>query len=804
MKHLYLVIVIVFTSLLSNAQNATLTGTVRDEETSEPLGGATIKYEKGRGNITDASGKYQLSLPAGDYEIAVTFIGYKTYKEKVTLTAGEKKTLNIQLKSSAIQVSQVVTVSAYRKNVAKETVTTEVVSKNQIKNTNSNDLGEAVSKTPGVLVQDGQISIRGGSSYSYGVGTRTAVLSDGLNLTSADLGEGQSKMVPLSNVKQVEVTKGASSVIYGSSALNGVVNVVTEWPTDSDPKTEVELNFGFFNAPPKGVVRWWGDNLPPAFGIINFNHQRRIKNLQLVASANITKNEGYLQTSGELRQQVLLKTRYLHPKIEGLNFGVNGSFQYETSDRFFISRNLDSLALFVATGSDDQYYRASVDPFVSYTNSKGHRFNGNYRYMHIFRPGGTIANAVSNQIIADNQYQYRWKNMLVVTAGIPFSVGVSSSNLYPGTRINYAVSAYTQVEFNYKFLSLQGGLRYEIAAVDTAITIGFPIKAGSRQSTPVGLPVFRSGINIQAAKATFFRASWGQGYRIPSIGEKFVAQEFIGGLMIVPNDTLSAETGWSLELGFKQGFKIGKWSAYVDAAFYWQEYKNFIEFQIGSWDNRYSNGAPIFPDSLEFPFAGTGKLLGLRAFNVENARIAGYEAGIAGTGSIGPVGINILAGYTYTWPGKNERDTSGNLNYSTGEFIRDMFRYNFRRLELTDPDTSKLLYYRIRHLFRADIELSYWKFYVGATLNYGSIPEKIPALFKAASVVIFGNLNELDEYVRARPNGDFFMDMRMGMNINDHFKIGFIVKNVTNRLYMLRPGKPEPLRNYTLQLRYTF
>jgi hypothetical protein len=46
-----------------------------------------------------------------------------------------------------------------------------------------------------------------------------------------------------------------------------------------------------------------------------------------------------------------------------------------------------------------------------------------------------------------------------------------------------------------------------------------------------GRPVFRSGINLQAGKATFFRASWGQGYRIPSIGERFVAQEFFGGFL---------------------------------------------------------------------------------------------------------------------------------------------------------------------------------------------------------------------------------------------------------------------------------
>lgn len=802
---------LLFTIVLLNAQTTEIRGTVLDNESAEPLAGATVKFEKGRGLLTDVSGKFHFSVPEGEYDLTVSYIGYKNFKEKLVVKAGESQDLKIQLKPAAIQISQVVTVSQYRKNSAKETVTTEVVNKSQIKNTNANDLGEVVNKTPGVLVQDGQISIRGGSSYSYGVGTRTAVLSDGLSMMSADLGEGQSKMVPLANVKQVEVIKGASSVVYGSSALNGVVNVVTEWPTDFDPKTEVEINFGVYDNPPKGYNKWWGDNTLPAFGNVNFNYQQRIKQLQVVAAANITRNDGYLQSSDETREQVLFKLRYLHPKIAGLNFGLNGSLQNELSNRFFISKDVAANSLFLGVGSGDGYWRTTIDPFVSYTAKKDHRITSSFRYMNIFRPGGDLPDAVSHQLISDNQYQYRWKKMIVFTAGIPFNVGFSRSNLYPEVRKNFAASVYGQLEFNYKILTLQGGFRYEISAIDTDIVVGFPYKRNQQPNVRsgdkkilLGIPIFRAGMNIQAAAATFFRFSWGQGYRIPSIAEKYIANEFVGGLRIIPNDTLKSETGWSLELGFKQGFKIGNWSAYVDAAFFWQEYQNFIEFELGTWPNRYGNGTKIFPDSLEFPFPGSGKLLGLKALNVENARIAGYELSIAGNGKIGPVGLQLIAGYTYTWPGKSERDSSGHSNYPVSTFFKDMFYYNFHKIGLSDADTSKLLYYRIRHLFRMDFEATYWKVYVGATLNYGSAPEKVPGLFKAAANLIFGDVNALDNYLIKHSNGDFFMDVRAGIKFDEHFRLGLIIKNVTNRMYSLRPGKPEPLRNYTVQLRYTF
>ncbi len=800
-----LIVTLLFYCLTGFAQNAEVRGTVMDAETKETLPGATFKYEKGRGILSDASGKFKASLPAGEYEFTFSFIGYKTSKFKVTLAAGQKLDTIIELQTSAIQIAQTVTVSAYRKNAAKETVTTEVIDRALIKNTNANELGEVVAKTPGVLVQDGQISMRGGSSYSYGVGTRTAVMVDGLSMLSADLGEAQNKMIPLSNIKQVEVIKGASSVMYGSSALNGVVNIITQWPTEAEAKHELEINTGFYDNPAKGITKWWGDGLRPFFANLNFNRQQQVKQFQYVISANITRNEGFTQTSDEMREQIVFRTRYLHPKIPGLTFGVNGSFQQENSNRFFISKNLDSSAFLVNLGSGDNYLRTSIDPHVSYTSLKGHRIVSQWRYMNIFRNGNAPdPDAISHQIIADNQYQYRLRNALIITAGLPFNVGVSSSNLYPGKRITYYAATYLQLEYNYKILSLQGGLRYEISGVDTNRLWGFNYKINGKN---VQLPIFRAGINIQAAKASFFRLSWGQGYRIPSVAEKYISNEFLTGLRIIPNDTLRSEHGWSTEFGFKQLFQIGKWKGQVDVSLFYQRYTDFIEFRIGLHPNRYGNGQPIFPDTAEFGyplFNQKHELLGLKAVNVENARIAGYEIELGGMGSIGPVGVRLMAGYTYNWPASDIKDSTGKSTYSDAAFFRDMFKYNFKRVDTADPVGNNILYYRMRHLLRADVELTYWKMYVGATFYYGSMPEKIPQLFKVASSFIFGDINALDNYMEQHKHGDYAVDIRAGIDVTKNIKLGFIVKNVANRYYSLRPGKPEPMRNFTFQFRYNF
>lgn len=763
------------------AQETVFKGTVRDESTNEPVSGVSVKIDKSRGGITDAAGKFSIKVTEGEHDIAFSSIGFKTERMKITVAAGEQKNVEVQLKTSAIEINTVETVSQFKRNSATETVSIAVIGADQIKNTNSLDLGDAISKTAGVLVQDGQISIRGGSSYSYGVGSRTAVLQDGLPLMSPDLGDAQINMAALSNVKQIEVVKGASSVVYGSGALNGVINVISQWPTESEPKNEISVNTSISDRPKLKYQQWW--EAPPFSTNINFNHAQRVKNIQYIVAGNITEIKSFLQFNDQFRMQALFKLRYLHPKIEGLNFGINGSLQYERSERFFISTNLDTGAFMRGSGSDDRYIRSNLDPFLNYQNSKGHKVSVNIRYLNLFRKGnGTDPNQVGHMLVIYNQYQYRWKNMLVFTTGAPFDIAATSSNLYKGNGFIFHSGLYGQLEFDYKFLTIQGGLRYEASGVDSVIESKVP-------------PIFRSGINLKAAPATFFRASFGQSYRTPSLGEKYIAQQFSGDLLIVPNDTLKPERNWSIELGFWQGFKIGNWKGYFDASFFWQESRNFIEYEIGQWQNKWSNGTQIFPDSLQF-FGNT--VLGLKPLNIQNTRLAGYELMLHGEGKIGPVGLKLDAGYTYTYPGQ----MSDTAKYPVGQFIKDMFTYNFKRVQ--GNDLNKIVEYRVRHLVHADVELSFWKCYLGATVFYGSEPEKIPPLFQFASIVLFKDEHALDNYVQQHAKGDYQIDIRAGLKLNEHIKLGFIVKNLTNRYYSLRPGKPEPVRNFTLQFTYMF
>ena len=128
------------------------------------------------------------------------------------------------------------------KKLKEVTVSVDVINARIIENKNCVTLKDVLRNAPGVQITDGQLNIRAGSGWTYGAGSRVLVMIDDMPLLSADQGEVLFNMVPLENVEQVEIIKGASSALYGSSALNGIVNVRSKMP-GLKPETKVGIKY---------------------------------------------------------------------------------------------------------------------------------------------------------------------------------------------------------------------------------------------------------------------------------------------------------------------------------------------------------------------------------------------------------------------------------------------------------------------------------------------------------------------------------------------------------------------------------
>lgn len=788
MKQLLLSVLYVAMIGLGWGQNATINVSVSDAKTGETLPGASV-FVDGQGiGSTDMDGKIQLSVSAGKHKLTSSYMGYDATSQSLTISEGEVRNISLSLNSSSVDLNTtVVTGSRYEKDLKLETVSMEVMDAEFMKRTNSVDVSEALNKMPGITITDGQASIRGGSGFSYGVGSRVSLLVDGLPLLAADQSNIEWQYLPMENIQQVEVIKGSSSVLYGSGAMNGLINVLTAWPTDK-PSTSISVYSFIYSDPPRIETRWWNPyDMPFGTGLF-FNHSRTIgKNFDLVVGGNYHFERSYLENNGDFRGRVNFKTRYRHPKIKGLTFGVNGNFMYERKGQYFLWKNSDLDILRSYASSDSKYYYLQIDPNVHYFDAKGNRHSLRTRYFRKFRFGsGSTIDLQANVALLDYQYQRSFlKNMFTVTVGTTGSYGWVQSNLFVDSLQNdtngvpkkyfniYSAAVFAQLEFSWKRLQMVAGVRYELNGADSFLV--------------TSIPVGRFGLNFRASESTFLRASFGQSYRLPSLAERFVAAELFPGFDIIPNFDLQPESGWSAEIGIKQYFKAGKnWGAYLDFAMFWMEYTNMIQYSIG-----------IF--QLPGDTTGPGQL-GYKPFNVERARVAGFELTLMGKGKIGPVEIIPQIGYTYTYPGNLSESPS---QENVGNYLSNMFSTFGQNLSNSAQD-SLLLPFRNRHMFRGNLDVTWKGFSVGTTLYYNTFMEKIDPNILYLEVAIPGFITP---YVNNRQDrsGDFFMDLRASyLFAKWKTKVSFVIKNVTNLEYAARPGILSPIRSFNLRFDFNF
>lgn len=744
----------------------TISGKVTDGSNGETLIGVNIVNQESVGTTTDLDGNYTLKLSPGNHTLIFKFIGFQEIKKKVSLEAEENLTLNIELPLESKTLDLVVvTGSQYEKKVEEEMVTIDVVQDYLIQNTASPDLKAAVSKVPGVTILDGQVSIRGGSGYSYGVGSRVQLVIDDLPLLTGDLKDIQWSAIPMETAQQIEVVKGSSSSLYGSGAMNGVIHVRTGWAKDK-PETQFRIYQGIYDTPGYKEARWWENTFSPAFTGVFFSHRRKVKNFDFVIGGHGSSDQTYLQRGHRQAARINLKSRYRSQKIKGLSAGINANFQFQQSGRFILWKdNLEGAYIPLdGTSSTDKYTMLNVDPYIQYLSDKVGTHTLRSRYYRVERRNGNFEDpSTSNVMFFDYRFQNEFKYKFNLIAGIQYQYIWSASTLYPdaGTIITHNPAFYAQLEKRFKDrVSVLFGLRSEMNEIPSVRSEWIETYLGEGVNMPL---IFRFGLNAKLAKKTNLRLSFGQSFRFPSIGEKYVNAS-LGVIDIRPNEDLKAEQGWSAELGIKQGFRVLSWHANFDAALFWSEYRDMIEY-----------GLQLDDTGIYF-----------RPENISKARVAGFELGLQGDGNLGPIPMRVYLGYTFNYPADLQSDTT---QENFGVYMQNLFT------SISNPDSLSelsILKYRIANVFKADIELDLWKFVLGYTVEYTSYMDRIDASFQAL-------LPGFSEYRELNTKGIWRMDARLGVNIGKNQNVAFIVKNMLNEFYSVRPGVMEPPRSFTIQ-----
>jgi outer membrane receptor protein involved in Fe transport len=718
-------------------------GTITDAANNEPLIAATIKIGQ-KGVVTDVNGAYSIDLQAGTYTIDFSYIGYDAKKVTITLAAGAQIMLNISLTESTNLLNAVVSSSTkFDRPLAEITVSMEVLKPDLVKSTNSVSIDGALKRLPGVDVVDGQANIRGGSGFSYGAGSRVLLLMDDIPALQADAGFPNWSDIPTENIDQVEVIKGASSALYGSAALNGVINVRTAY-AKSKPETEIATYYTHYFKPKDAQKVWW--NKSPFQTGLTIAHRQKFNKFDLVVGGLLLRDSSYLQSTYDRVGRVTVGTRYRFTDklVAGINFNLNqGKKGYYF---YWKDENAGAFQGNPTTLNTNDRVRFTIDPFVTYFDNAGNRHKLLGRLYSVDNKVAQNQSNSSQLYYGEYQFQRNMESInLVTTAGLVGTFTNVDAALYGNAKYsseNYAAYAQADKKFFNK-LNVSLGARYEANTLRSpAEVIG--IKIPNNGVTREAKPVFRLGMNYQAASFTYLRASVGQGYRYPTVAEKFISTK-LSLLPITPNPLLQSESGWSAEIGLKQGYQIGDFKGFLDVAPFIMEYKNMIEFQL----------------------AGT-----LKANNIGDTRISGIELGTAGKGNVGNSELSLLAGYIYMNP-VFKNFTQQDNNASSADY--------------------NILKYRYKHSIKLDAESTYKGFSGGVSGTYNSNMEAIDAIFE---IIVPG----LKKYRAANTKGFKVFDLRTAYNINEKFKIHFILKNIFNEEYAARPALMDAPRNLTMKL----
>lgn len=788
MKRLLPVMTLLLMTAVASAQQGILKGSVLDASDKEVITGANLFLlgDKSVGTVSDNKGEFSLNLPAGNQTIVCSYIGYVNDTFTVVITEGRSSTYNVLLSFQAHELNQiVVSAGKYEQRVEDVTVSMEILRPKLIEAKNTTTITQALEQVPGLNILDEEPQIRGGSGYAFGVGSRVATLIDGIPILRGDIGKPEWDFIPIENLDQVEVIKGASSVLYGSSALSGVINFRTMYPTKPS-ETKVRLYSGFYSAPSNPEAKWW-DGLANYSGL-NLSQGWKTERVDFIVGGQLLYDHGYIGphipnpnlsfeqdtlTNSEVSDRsgrINFDFRYRPKNNDRLSMGINGNLMREHSNFSLVWGNDTSqiYRAFPGTMTLTNSLQFYLDPYITYYTTSGLHHSLKGRYYTLISEQPDVQTNYSSVYYAE----YMVDKDLSLVEGLHAAAGAVLNNSFVQDDLytaggglqnrmqNYAIYLQLDKKF-FNVLSVSAGFRGEYFQINkTENTVK---------------PIFRIGANLKLAQATFLRFSYGQGFRYPTIAEKFLFTT-VGGLYVFPNQDLLPETSWNSEFGIKQAFRFNTWYCFFDAAFFWQEYHNTIEYNYALWA----------PDSAGFRFVNTG-----------DSRVRGVDLSLQGDGKIfGQLGLSLLAGYTYTLPQAVDPDyVYAKENPGEGFIPKDLTYIN------TSSDTTDyILKYRFQHIAKADAEVSYRKWAVGASERYYSFMRNIDKTFYDIDQT--GTLpTGITRYRETHNHGSWVTDVRVSYAFMKHYKAALVVNNLFNLEYSLRPVKAEPMRTIALQVR---
>lgn len=528
-------------------QTGKLSGYVLDYYSGKALPGTNIVIkEKNIGVAVDNNGFFILNqVPVGKNVVEISRIGFGSITQEIEIGNGQTVILNFRLKAEVVRFSEVL-VTATRENALQNevAVATEVISRLELQESHSQNIGEVLEFATGVFVKNyGHIgalktaSIRGASE------NQILILLDGQRLNLAQGTAPDLSDIPLQAIERVEIIRGGNSALYGTDAVGGVVNLITRSNTESKPLSgQVTTTAGSFGT--RVLEANFGQKLN------KFDYFLAHTYISSDGDFSIEDSQGssVKRTNNELTlNDTFFKVRYTPNSASQ----ISGFVQIHDADRGAPGPTSFPSETAIQKDKSWKYNLFYRQQFAARLGLKAQTYF--YKFKQNFddpNPAFPFSSEHKNDVLGFNfQSNWRASNSNEITGGYEFRQDkINSTDVALQKRSNHSVFLQDQIRSSLKQnfeITLVPALRWDkFSDLDEQISpkMGFSLR-------------YLAGFQLN------LRGNWGKSFRAPSFNDLY----WPAGPFAVGNPDLKPEKGIGYDLGFLLNLKrTGYWAFEVN------------------------------------------------------------------------------------------------------------------------------------------------------------------------------------------------------------------------------------------------
>ncbi len=619
-------------SAIFNAEKVSLSGKITDAKTGEPLPGTSVYLADDRiGTVADANGKYFLNnIPEGHHVVEISHAGYSTLVVHLEINSSMQR--DFALSGVVVEnLGVVVTGVAGATSIRKSPVPVVSIRKLVLLQTPSTNIIDALTHIPGVS----QLSTGPAISKPYirGLGgNRVVIVNEGVRQEGQQWGDEHGTEIDEMSVARAEVVKGPASLMYGSDALAGVINFITNVPVaEGTLKGNIISNYqsnnGLFAingnlAGNKNGLNW---NLYGTYKSAG-NYQNKYDGKVLNSGFTEKNIGGYIGINKSWGYSHLILSRFDQElgMIEGERDNVTGKFLlYAGSplERIATKSDLDTRNLFVPKQRVQHNKIVSDNNFaINKSRLKINLAFQNNQRQEFGNPEIPTEKSLYFDLKTFN-YNLQWQLPELkewhTTIGLN---GMEQSNRNKGEETLipeynlFDIGGFVFAQRLFKKATISGGIRFDNRTVNSKeFKEGNTIKFNSFTRSFANI-TGSAGVSIEATERLTFKANIAKGFRSPTLAELASNGAHEGTNRYEYGDqNLKSEISMQIDAGIN--FNYEHFS--IDVSAFYNRMNDFIFYR--KLESNSGGDSLVFVD---------GDLIPAFKFNQQDAKLYGLEASI--------------------------------------------------------------------------------------------------------------------------------------------------------------------------------